>query len=67
MKPHWYFQDYTIEQQFHYYNTIVSLDILYCHNESDVNYFLGLGCKDVRVMRSLMIPESQVEVNGEIQ
>ena len=54
--PHWYFQDYTIEQQFHYYNTIVSADILYCHNESDVNYFLGLGCKDVRVMRSLMIP-----------
>ena len=36
------------------YNSIG--DVLYCHNESDVNYFLGLGCKDVRVMRSLMIP-----------
>ena len=58
--PHWYFQDYSVEQQFHYYNTLMSADWIYCHNESDVNYFLGLGCKDVRVMRSLMIPEGLV-------
>ena len=54
--PHWYFQDYTIEEQFHFYNCLVEADWVYCHNESDVNYYLGLGCKDVRVMRSLMIP-----------
>ena len=30
-------------------------DWVYCHNESDVEYYLGLGCEDVRVMRSLMI------------
>ncbi len=55
--PHWYFQDYQIDTQFHYYNTLMDADWVYCHNESDVNYFLGLGCKDIRVMRSLMIPE----------
>ena len=55
--PHWYFQDYAVEWQFHYYNTLVSADIVYCHNESDVNYYLGLGCKDVRVMRSLMVTD----------
>ena len=55
--PNWYFQDYTIEQQFQYFNTLIDADWVYCHNESDVNYYLGLGCKDVRVMRSLMIPE----------
>ena len=55
--PHWFFQDYKVEWQFHYVNTLLDADIMYCHNESDVNYFLGLGCKDVRVMRSLMIPE----------
>ena len=55
--PHWYFQDYTVEQQFNYYNTLMSADWVYCHNESDVNYYLGLGCKDVRVMRSLMITD----------
>ena len=58
--PHWFFQDYTVEWQFHYYNTLVDADWVYCHNESDVNYYFGLGCKDVRVMRSLMIPEGLV-------
>jgi len=58
--PHWYFQDYTIDKQFHYYNLLMSADWVYCHNESDVNYYTGLGCKDVRVMQSLMIPEGLV-------
>ena len=55
--PHWYFQDYEIDKQFHYYNTLMEADWVYCHNKSDVNYYKGLGCEDVRVMRSLMIPE----------
>ena len=61
--PHWYFQDYKIEQQFHYYNSLVSADWVYCHNESDVKYYLGLGCKDVRVMRSLMITDYLIPRN----
>ncbi len=55
--PHWYFQDYSVEQQFQYFNTLIDADWVYCHNESDVNYYLGLGCHDVRVMRSLMITD----------
>ena len=55
--PHWYFQDYTIDSQFNYYNLLMSADWVYCHNESDINYYKGLGCVDVRVMQSLMIPE----------
>ncbi len=55
--PHWYFQDYTIDKQFHFYNTLLNADSIYCHNESDINYYKGLGCKDVRVMRSLMITD----------
>ena len=58
--PHWYFQDYAVSNQFHYYNTLMDADWVYCHNESDVNYYLGLGCKDVRVMRSLMITDGIV-------
>ena len=61
--PHWYFQDYQIDKQFHYYNTLIDADWVYCHNESDVNYYLGLGCKDVRVMRSLMITDGLVPRN----
>ena len=56
--PHWYFQDYEIVKQFHYYNTLMSADWIYCHNISDIQYYKGLGCKDVRVMRSLMIPHN---------
>ena len=58
--PHWFFQDYTIDKQFHYYNTLIEADWVYCHNESDVSYYLGLGCKDVRVMRSLMITDGLI-------
>ena len=55
--PHWYFQDYSVEQQFNYFNTLMDADWVYCHNKSDVNYYEGLGCKDVRVMQSLMITD----------
>ena len=61
--PHWYFQDYTIEEQFHYYNTLMSADWVYCHNISDIQYYKGLGCKDVRVMRSLMITDDLIPRN----
>ena len=61
--PHWYFQDYEIDKQFHYYNTLLEADWVYCHNKSDVNYYKGLGCEDVRVMRSLMIPEGLIPRN----
>lgn len=55
--PHWNFQDYSIAHQFGYYNNLINADIMYCHNTSDVDYYNGIGLKDVRVMRSLMIPE----------
>ena len=61
--PHWYFQDYDIDKQFHYYNTLIDADWVYCHNESDFNYYLGVGCKDIRVMRSLMIPSGLIPRN----
>ena len=55
--PHWYFQDYSVEQQFQFVQTLREADWVWCHNESDVSYYEGLGCEDVRVMRTLMIPE----------
>ena len=55
--PHWYFQDYSVEQQFQFVQTLRTADWVWCHNESDVGYYEGLGCQDVRVMRTLMLPE----------
>ena len=56
--PHWYFQDYPMEQQIWFYNTLVEMDVLFCHNEVDVDYFRGItNKKHVYKMPSLMITD----------
>ena len=55
--PHWYFQDYSVEQQFKFIENLRGADWVYCHNESDKPYYEGLGCEDVRIMRTLMLPD----------
>jgi hypothetical protein len=56
--PNWYWQDYSLEQQIWYFNTLVSADIIYTHNQSDQKYYKGLTTHpDVRVMPSLMIED----------
>jgi hypothetical protein len=70
--PHWYFQDYTLENQINYFNTLSSADIIFVHNKADKIYYKGLtGHKDIRVMKSLMIDEAvgdikEVERSGVI-
>lgn len=57
--PNWYWQDYTLEQQIWYFNTLISSDIIFTHNESDRKYYQGLTAHpDVRVMPSLMIEDA---------
>jgi len=57
--PHWYFQDYPLENQIQYFNNLIDADRIYVHNESDKKYYQGLtGKDDVRVMRSLMIEDA---------
>ena len=57
--PHWYFQDYSLENQIQYFNNLIDADRIYVHNESDKKYYQGLtGKSDVRVMRSLMIEDA---------
>ena len=56
--PHWYFQDYTMEQQIWFYNTLMDMDFILAHNEADVEYFKGLTQKDkVYLNRTLMITD----------
>lgn len=57
--PHWYFQDYTLDEQIWFYNTLKSSDILYVHNEIDKLYYNGLlNHADIRKMQSLMIEDA---------
>lgn len=56
--PFWYFQDYSLEKQIHYYNNLVSADIILAHNLIDVKYFKGLtNHPNVKLLRSLMIED----------
>tara|TARA_A100001201_G_scaffold114803_1_gene98419 strand:+ start:15 stop:914 length:900 start_codon:yes stop_codon:yes gene_type:complete len=56
--PNWYWQDYPLEQQIWYFNTIQEADIMFVHNESDKKYYEGLTGKECKILPSLMIEDS---------
>ena len=57
--PHWYFQDYPMEHQLWFVNTLRELDFILCHNSWDKDYYRGLvGHKRVYQMKSLMITDN---------
>jgi len=60
--PHWYFQDYPLDQQCWFYNTLMEMDWLYAHNKSDINYYQGLTGKECRLMPTLMIEDNVNEL-----
>ena len=70
--PHWYFQDYPLNKQIWYYNTLIEADIIFAHNKADQTYYKGLtNHPDVRIMSSLMIEDAigelkEVNRNGVI-
>ena len=56
--PHWYFQDYPMEHQVWFYNTLSEMDIILAHNKQDVEYFKGLlNKKHIYQNKSLMIED----------
>ena len=56
--PHWYFQDYPLHQQIWFYNCLMEMDVIFAHNEIDVDYYKGLtGKENVFQNKSLMIED----------
>jgi len=56
--PYWYFQDYPMEQQIWFYNCLMEMDVIFAHNQVDVDYFKGLTQKEnVYQNPSLMITD----------
>ena len=55
--PNWYWQDYSLQQQIWYFNTIQEADIIFVHNESDKKYYEGLTGKECKILPSLMIED----------
>ena len=58
--PHWYFQDYSMEEQIWFYNVLTELDFIWCHNEIDKRYYTGLTNKKCYVNPTLML-EDQIK------
>jgi len=56
--PNWYWQDYPLQQQIWYYNTIQEADFMFVHNKSDKKYYEGLTGKKCKILPSLMIEDS---------
>ena len=56
--PNWYWQDYSLQQQIWYFNTIQEADFMFVHNESDKKYYEGLTNKECKILPSLMIEDS---------
>ena len=58
--PHWYYQDYTMEEQIWFYNILTELNFIWCHNEIDKKYYRGLTGKKCYVNPTLML-EDQIK------
>jgi len=57
--PHWYFQDYPLHHQIWFYNTLMEMDVIFTHNEMDIEYYKGLTRKEnVFQNKSLMIEDN---------
>ena len=56
--PYWYWQDYPLQQQIWYYNTIQEADFMFVHNKSDKKYYEGLTGKECKILPSLMVEDS---------
>ena len=56
--PNWFWQDYPLNQQILYFNTIQEADFMFVHNGSDKRYYEGLTGKECKILPSLMIEDS---------
>lgn len=56
--PNWYWQDYDLQRQIWYCNTLASVNIIFTHNEIDRKYYQGLIGGNVKVLPSLMIEDA---------
>ena len=52
-----YWQDSEIIEQVWYYNFLVEMDLIFCHNEVDLKYYRGLTGRRCEIMPTLMITD----------
>jgi len=62
--PNYYFQDYDLKNQIQYYNILMDVDFILCHNEYDIPYYAGLTNKKCFVLPSLMLPQDNLKLSS---
>lgn len=56
--PTWYVNDFSLTDQFNFYNQLAECDVIFAHNEYDTKWYKGLyPGKQVEVMPTLLIEE----------
>ena len=65
--PAQYFQDFPIEQQVWYHNTLTQFDFLLAHNESDARYYVGITGIPTFVNPTLMIADFVKEAEDKFE
>ena len=58
-----YWQDSEIVEQIWYYNFLASMDLIFCHNDVDLNYYNGLTNVRTELMPTVMITDGIVRRN----
>ena len=53
-----YWQDSSIEEQIWYFNFIIEMDLIFCHNDVDLVYYNGLTNVRTELLPSLMITDN---------
>lgn len=62
--PHWWFNEYELADQIHFYNMLTACDAIFAHNESDVVYYKGLvPTIPIHVLPSLIIEDTVQNIN----
>jgi hypothetical protein len=55
--PSWYFQDLPLEQSLWFYEQMMSVDVVFAHNDADLRYYSGLLEKPCYINPALMIED----------
>ena len=58
-----YWQDSPIDEQIWYFNFITSMDLIFCHNDVDLNYYNGLTNVRTELMPTVMITDGIIRRN----
>lgn len=54
--PAWYVNDFSLPNQFHFYNRLAECDVIFAHNEYDTNWYKGwFPSKKITTIPTLMI------------